>query len=101
MAKDHDSYYSPEVEQHFRRRSGIGTYTAGAVVIAGLVGLGIGWLIYDRMSAQAEQERRRQARLENKANARRALEMKKRGPQHRHPDSKSANEGMRNIPAST
>ena len=77
MAKDRESYYSAEVEQHFQRGRGLSTYTTGGLVIAGLVGAGIGWLIYDRMSARAEQERREQARQINKANARRALEMKK------------------------
>ncbi|WP_210485758.1 hypothetical protein [Microvirga antarctica] len=99
MAKDHESYYAPEVEAHFRRDSRIGTYTAGALVIAGLVGCGVGWLIYDRMSAKAEEERRHQARLANKANARRALEMKKRSPKHSYPETTTAHEGMRNKPS--
>ena len=77
MSKDHDSYYAAEVEEHFRRGRGLSPYTTGGLVIAGLVGAGIGWLIYDRMSARAEQERRDEARRINKANARRALEMKK------------------------
>ena len=99
MAKDRESYYSAEVERHFQRGRGLSTYTTGGLVIAGLVGTGIGWLIYDRMSARAEQERREQARQINKANARRALEMKKNAEKRGHPETVTANEGMRNIPA--
>jgi len=99
MSKDHDSYYAAEVEEHFRRGRGLSPYTTGGLVIAGLVGAGIGWLIYDRMSAKAEQERRDEARRINKANARRALEMKKRAQRPDHPESTTAHEGMRNIPS--
>ena len=100
MAKRHDSYYAPEVEEHFRRDRGLTRYTTGALVIAGLVGCGVGWLIYDRMSARAEQERRQKARETNKANARRALEMKQRANRPQYPESTTAREGMRNIPSS-
>jgi hypothetical protein len=99
MARDHDSYYAAEVEEHFRRGRSLTPYTTGALVVAGLVGCGIGWLIYDRMSARAEQERRDTARQTNKANARRALEMKKKGRRTEYPESATARDGMRNIPS--
>jgi hypothetical protein len=51
------------------------------------------------MSARAEQERRERARQTNKANARRALEMKKKAEKRGHPETSTPNEGMRNIPS--
>jgi hypothetical protein len=99
MSKDHDSYYSAEVQEHFGHGRGLGAYTTGGLVIAGLVGAGIGWLIYDRMSARAEEERRQRARQTNKANARRALEMKRRAEKRERPETTTSHEGMRNIPS--
>ena len=62
MAKTHDSYYAPKSNGIFAATAASPATRPAAWSLQGLVGLRIGWLIYDRMSARAEQERREQAR---------------------------------------